>query len=229
MIAEPQHNDHYIDGDVPFLSDGEVDLDVSFASNMSLSSAPNSPTTRSTHLPNDIASGSRLLQPPHTRHGAPSSPVPMDISPAPKRIAHTVRVSSPSSRSSGKGLSGRALAQELFRGFGHDVANISNTSAGSLLDVTSPTAYKSKRSTSPPRSKGRANTSKGVNRGLTRSALPMAWMQSAAPSPAPEPEKTPVAARPKLGRNRSQTMIDPRQTSVVGSEVSRVTSSFTRC
>ena len=82
VIAEPQHNVRFIDGDAPFLSDVECDLDISFASNMSIGSAPSSPPVR----PTDPPAGSHFLLPPQT-YRAPSSPVPMDISPAPRRIS----------------------------------------------------------------------------------------------------------------------------------------------
>ncbi|KAG8684065.1 cell division cycle- protein, partial [Ceratobasidium sp. 395] len=113
-ISAPQHNDRFIDGDTPFLTDVECDLDISFASNMSIGSAPSSPPIPSTDLPD----GFPFLAPTQTLR-APSSPVPMDISPAPRRIASTMRVT-PSARSSTKGVSGRNIVQELFRGFGHD-------------------------------------------------------------------------------------------------------------
>ncbi|KAG9125151.1 cell division cycle- protein [Ceratobasidium sp. 392] len=208
-ISEPQHNDRFIDGDAPFLTDVECDLDISFASNMSIGSAPSSPPVR----PGDLPATSYFLIPPQTLR-APSSPVPMDISPAPRRIASTVRVTSPSARTSGK--SGRALVQELFRGFGHDVANLANNPPSSSL-LGAPSTLKLARSNSPPRSQRSATASKSNNTSRTRSALPSAWLQNVESSPVPDQESaTPV--RPKLGRNRSQTMIDPRQNSTVGVE-----------
>ncbi|KAG8739047.1 cell division cycle- protein [Ceratobasidium sp. 414] len=204
-IAEPQHNVRFIDGDAPFLSDIECDLDISFASNMSIGSAPSSPPPR----PTDLPAGSHFLLPPQT-HRAPSSPVPMDISPAPRRISSTVRVT-PTARAS-KGMSGRAIVQELFRGFGHDVANLANNPVASTLR-NPPSTFKLTGSNSPPRSQRAPSMSKS-NNGRTRSALPSSWLHSAEPAPSPAPEKTPTPALPKLGRNRSQTMIDPRHAGV---------------
>ncbi|KAG9097818.1 cell division cycle- protein [Ceratobasidium sp. 370] len=208
VIAEPQHNDRFIDGDAPFLSDVECDLDISFASNMSIGSAPSSPPAR----PTDLPAGSHFLLPPQT-HRAPSSPVPMDISPAPRRISSTVRVTSPSARASAKGVSGRAIVQELFRGFGHDVANLANNPVPSSLR-NPPSTFKLTGSNYPQHG---SSVSKS-NSSRTRSALPSAWLQNAEPAPPPDPENSATPVLPKLGRNRSQTMIDPRQAGVASGE-----------
>ncbi|QRW00659.1 Rhodanese domain-containing protein [Ceratobasidium sp. AG-Ba] len=201
-IAEPQHNDKFVDGDAPFLSDVECDLDMS---NMSIGSPPSSPPLRSNELP----AGSHFLLPPQTQRYMPSSPVPMDISPAPRRIASTMRVISPSERlASTKGLSGRALVQELFRGFGTDVANISNTNTVSSSFLRSASTLKPTRSNSPPHSQRGASVAVS-NTSRTRAGLPSAWLQNTEPASSPDHSATP--GRPKLGRNRSQTMIDPRK------------------
>ncbi|KAG8733392.1 cell division cycle- protein [Ceratobasidium sp. 423] len=196
-IAQPQHNDKYIEGDTPFLTEAE-DLEMSFASTMSLSSAPNSPPAH----PTEFSSGSQFLIPPQ-QHIAPSSPVPMDISPAPRRIASSVRFPTSSERAATtKGLTGSALVKELLRTFGQDVANTShsshNTSTSTVRDVPRSNVNKSP-----------VSASVKVNSSRSRGTLPTGWMQQPEPVPSTIAPKVPQSSQSNVVRSRSRTMTFP--------------------
>ncbi|CAE7231595.1 unnamed protein product [Rhizoctonia solani] len=189
-----QHDDKFIEGDAPFLTEAE-DLEMSFASTMSLGSAPNSPPAHPTEF-------SQFLLPAQQNMN-PSSPVPMDISPAPRRIASTLRFPASSERVSEraattKGLTGSALVKELLRTFGQDVANTShsshNSSTSTVRDVP-----RSNPTKSPVSASVKANSSR------SRGTLPTGWMQ-----PEPVTETTPKSSETRSNvRNRSRTMTFP--------------------
>ncbi|KEP53755.1 sulfurtransferase [Rhizoctonia solani 123E] len=183
LSAQPQHHDKYIEGDAPFLTESE-DLEMSFASTMSLSSAPNSP-------PAARAEFSASTRP----HMDLSSPMAMDISPAPRRIASTLRFPVSQERAATtKGLTGSALVKELLRTFGQDVANTSHSSHNSSTSTVREV----------PRSNlGKLPTSASVssNSSRSRGTLPTGWMQQ------PEPSAiTPKSSDVNAGRNRSRTI-----------------------
>ncbi|CAE6516537.1 unnamed protein product [Rhizoctonia solani] len=195
--AQPQHDDKYIEGDAPFLTEAE-DLEMSFASTMSLSSAPNSPPAH----PTEFSSGSQFLIPPQQRMD-PSSPAPMDISPAPRRIASTLKFPTASERAATtKGLTGSALVKELLRTFGQDVANTSHSSHNS--------------STSTVRDVPRSNLNKSpisasvkVNSSRSRGTLPTGWMQQPEPISSVIAPKSPESSQSNAVRNRSRTKTFP--------------------
>ncbi|KAF8758768.1 Rhodanese Homology Domain [Rhizoctonia solani] len=178
--------------DAPFLTEAE-DLEMSFASTMSLSSAPNSPPTHSSDFP----SGTHFLI-PHQQHKNPSSPVPMDISPAPRRIASTLRYTPSDRASTTKGLTGSALVKELLRSFGQDVANTShnsatNSSTSTVRDI-------------PRNNKTPVSASVKSNSSRSRGTLPMGWMQQSETISSRLDSKSSESSRPHPVRNRSQTV-----------------------
>ncbi|CAE6465242.1 unnamed protein product [Rhizoctonia solani] len=189
LSAQPQHHDKYIEGDAPFLTEAE-DLEMSFASTMSLSSAPNSPPARSA----EFSAGTQSLVPPqqHTDH---SSPMAMDISPAPRRIASTLRFPISQERAATtKGLTGSALVKELLRTFGQDVANTSHSSHNSSTSTVREVP-RSNLSKLPASASVRSNSSR------SRGTLPTGWMQQ------PEPSAiTPKSSDSNAVRNRSRTI-----------------------
>ncbi|CAE6404557.1 unnamed protein product [Rhizoctonia solani] len=182
--------------DAPHHTEAE-DLEMSFASTMSLSSAPNSPPTH----PSEFPSSTQFLLAPQ-QHMNPSSPVPMDISPAPRRIASTLKLHMPSERAATtKGLTGSALVKELLRTFGQDVANTShssstNSSTSTIRDI-------------PRNNKTPISASVKSNSSRSRGTLPMGWIQQPDPIASRLDPKLPGSSRPHPVRNRSQTVDFP--------------------
>ncbi|CUA75639.1 hypothetical protein RSOLAG22IIIB_11884 [Rhizoctonia solani] len=182
--AQPQHNDKYIEGNAPFLTEAE-DLEMSFASTMSLSSAPNSPPAHPTEFP----LSSQLLVP--QQHMVPSSPMAMDISPAPRRIASTLKFPASSERAATtKGLTGSALVKELLRTFGQDVANTSHSSYNSSTSTVRDVPTKTPVSASVKENSSRA-----------RGTLPTGWMQQA-------DAIAPKSSESQSVRNRSRSIVN---------------------